>query len=284
MGYTLYSRCMSSESKRSKHRAAIIFNNTAVEGCKKRGKNLILWNADFFSQIHAQKHPPSNGIFFSRRCKFLPFSLDCDIVRWLQWMELAWVPSALPSALRHKDWLEAGYNFTHCLVAIPNIPSLREKRVLIRKNVIFPLCLPAFVFLFTVHSQSSFPITDKSGQGCSFSGLSLSALRDKGIPKKKKKIHTPYSTVLCENLYLPELDLSMTDPNVRHSHIDLTMIINYRHVLISKSSPWALMKGWTSKITSLLQRKHFFWVDWGLQYSIALFSQPSSPVKWICQI
>lgn len=179
--------------KTFKHQAAIIFNNTAVEGCKKRGKNLILCNADLFSQIHAQNHPPSNGIFFSRRCKFLPFSLDCDIVRWLQWMELAWVPSALPSALRHKDWLEAGYNFTHCLVAIPNIPSLREKRVLIRKNVIFPLCLPAFAFLFTVHSQSSFPITDKSGQGCSFSGLSLSALRDKGIQKKKNS----YSLFHC---------------------------------------------------------------------------------------
>lgn len=151
-----------------------------------------------------------------------------------------------------------------------------EKKLLIRNSLTFPPCLPAFVFLFTVYSQSSSPITEKSGQGCSFSGLSLSALGEEGI-QKNKNIQTPYSSVLCENLYLLELDLSMIDSNVRHTHLDLTIIINYRHVLISKSSPWALMKGWTSKIPSLLERKHCFWVDWGLQCSIAYdFHSPAA--------
>lgn len=79
-------------------------------------------------------------------------------------------------------------------------------------------------------------MTEKSGQGYSFSGLSLSALGEERI-QKIKKIQIPYSTVLCENLYLPELDLSLNDSNVRHTHLDLTIIINYRHVLLFQRSP-----------------------------------------------
>lgn len=193
-------------------------------------------------------------------------------------MELAWVPSLSSAFSTEAQGLaRKRVQFYPLLVlAIPNVPSFREKKLLIRNGLTFPLCLPAFVFLFTVYSQSSSPITVKSGQRCSFSGLSLSALGEEGI-QKILKIQTPYSTVLCQNLYLPELELSMTDFNARYPHLYLTIIINYRHVLISKSSPWALMKGWTSKIPSLLKRKLCFWVNWGLQCSIAYdFHSPAA--------
>lgn len=151
-------------------------------------------------------------------------------------MELSRVPSLSSAFSTEADGLARNRVQFYPLLVLANVPSCREKKLLIRNSLTFPLCLPAFVFLFTVCSQSSSPITEKSGQGGSFSGLSLSTLGEKGI-QKILKIQTPYSTVLCENLYLLELELSMTDSNVRHPHLDLTIIINCRHVLISKSFP-----------------------------------------------
>lgn len=153
-------------------------------------------------------------------------------------MELAWVLSLSPAFSTEAQGLAGNtVQFYPLLVlAIPNVPKLQGKKLLVRNSLTFLPCLPAFVFLFTVYSQCSSPVTEESGQGYSFSGLSLSALGEEGI-QKILKIQTPYSTVLCENLYLPELDLSLNDSNVRHTHLDLTIIINYRHVLWFQRSP-----------------------------------------------
>lgn len=68
---------------------------------------------------------------------------------------------------------------------------------------------------------------------------------------RKKKIPLP---PCCRKIFIC---LSMTDSDVRHTHVDLTIFINYRHELsiIPKNFPWALMKGWTVKMPSFFEEE-----------------------------
>lgn len=140
--------------------------------------------------------------FLFKEVQFPPFHLDCDTVRWFQWMELACVPSLSSAFSTEAQGLARNrvQFYPLLVVAIPNVPKAAgKKKLLIRNSLNFPPCLPAFVFLFTVYSQSSSPITEKSGQGCFFSGLSLSALGEEGI-KKIKNSNSLFRCIVWKSL------------------------------------------------------------------------------------
>lgn len=120
--------------------------------------------------------------FLFKEVHISPFPFWFDTGRWLQWTELTWVfyldPASCTEAKGRARNMVQFYSLL--VIAVPRVPSCwtsQEKKLLIRNSLNFPPCPPAFVFIFhCLYSQSSSPITEKSGQGYYFSGLSLSAL------------------------------------------------------------------------------------------------------------
>lgn len=88
------------------------------------------------------------------------------------------------------------------------------------------------------------------------------------VVEKKSKIST---LLYCKNPHLPQQDLLVTDSDVRHAHVDLTIINKYKHEVFITSKRIPLLStnerpNWQNTLT--LKRKLCFSVSCGLQCSI----------------
>lgn len=191
--------------------------------------------------------------------------------RWLQWTELF---QTLSFALRYRDWLKYYMVLPTSGDRNPTVASCwtsQEKKALIRSSWTFTLDSQTFSLISLSLFPVLFPFSWETWRG--IFPLFLRDILDiicQGKKKEKSPFHSAIGKSSPAYLWLWCQTYSCR--------------LGYELSIVPKNFPWALMKGWTVKIPSFLKRKHWFWVDCGLQHSITCnFHSPAAPWKWICQ-